>query len=79
MEEWEARGAAKRYLNAVAPEGADVPRLTYTIPEAAKALGIGKDLAYRLAREGTLRTVKLGRRTLVPRKAVEALLSEGGA
>jgi len=47
---------------------------TLTVPEAAKALGIGDTLAWRLVQSGELRTVKLGRRRLVPRAALDDLL-----
>lgn len=49
-------------------------RETLTVPEAAKALGIGDTLAWRLVQTGELRTVKLGRRRLVPRSALDELL-----
>jgi excisionase family DNA binding protein len=49
-------------------------RETLTVPEVAKALGIGDTLAWRLVQTGELRTVKLGRRRLVPRSAVDDLL-----
>jgi excisionase family DNA binding protein len=47
---------------------------TLTVPEAAKVLGIGDTLAWQLVQTGELRTVKLGRRRLVPRAAVTDLL-----
>ena len=47
---------------------------TLTVPEAASALGIGDTLAWRLVQTGELRTVKLGRRRLVPRSALDDLL-----
>jgi excisionase family DNA binding protein len=50
-------------------------RETLTVPEAAKALGIGDTLAWRLLQTGELRTVKLGRRRLVPRTALDDLLT----
>lgn len=37
-----------------------------TLNDFCKALGISRSLAYRLARDGKLRLVKLGSRTLVP-------------
>jgi len=49
-------------------------RLTLTVDEAAHLLGIGRDLAYSLSRTGQLRTVRLGRRILVPRDAIRELL-----
>ena len=49
-------------------------RLTVTIAEAADRLGIGRSLCYELARQGELPTIRLGRRVLVPLKALEALI-----
>lgn len=49
--------------------------LTITVEEAAKALSIGRGLAYRLAREGTLPGVlPLGGRYVVSRDALLAAL-----
>jgi excisionase family DNA binding protein len=45
-------------------------RLTYSIDEAAEAIGVGRGSAYELVRRGNLRTVRVGRRVLVPRDAV---------
>lgn len=50
--------------------------LVIRIEEAAKLLGIGRDLAYRLARAGEIPSVRLGRRLVVPRKALELWLEE---
>ena len=50
--------------------------LTLTITEVAAQLRISRGLAYSLAREGKLPTLRLGRRLLVPRKALEDLLSQ---
>jgi len=54
--------------------------LTMTIPEVAKALGISRGLAYDLARRDKLPVpvIRLGRRMVLSRKAVEALLSGNG-
>ncbi|MDP2859330.1 MAG: helix-turn-helix domain-containing protein [Bacillota bacterium] len=51
--------------------------LTYTVGEAAKAIGVGRSLAYELVRRGDLRTVHVGRRILVPRDAVRDFLGLG--
>ena len=48
--------------------------LTLTIEETARALGIGRNLAYALAREDRLPVVRLGRRLLVSRTALEHML-----
>ena len=47
---------------------------TLTVKEAAKVLGIGRSLAYRLANDGTMPTLRLGRRILIPRQALAQLL-----
>ena len=49
-------------------------RLTYTVEEAARAIGVSRGLAYELVRRGDLRTVHVGRRVLVPRDAVRDFL-----
>ena len=45
------------------------------VAEAAQILGISRGLAYQLVQEGRLPHVKLGRRVLVPRKAMEDWLA----
>ena len=45
--------------------------LLVSVAEAAKLLGIGRGLAYQLVQEKRLPSVKLGRRVLVPRQALE--------
>ena len=52
-------------------------KLAYSIAEAAQALGIGRTLAMKLVREGQLRSIKVGRRRLVPAAALEELLARG--
>jgi excisionase family DNA binding protein len=49
-------------------------RLTYSVEEAAKAIGVGRSLAYELIRRGDLQTVHVGHRVLVPRDAVREFL-----
>lgn len=46
-------------------------RLTLSIEEAASLLGISRALAYDLVRRGELPRLRLGRRVVVPRKALE--------
>lgn len=50
------------------------PRATLTVEEAAAILGIGRTLAFELARTGRLPTIRLGRRILVPRAALDRML-----
>jgi len=51
-------------------------RLTLTVEETAKALGIGRQLAYERVRTGEIPAIKIGRRILVPRSALEKLLDD---
>jgi excisionase family DNA binding protein len=53
-------------------------RLTYTVEEAAERLGVSRGSAYQAAREGQLPTLRLGRRLLVPRQALERMLTAAG-
>jgi len=48
-----------------------VPAMLYRVDEAAEALRLSRSQVYELIRSGQLRTVKAGRRRLVP---VEALV-----
>lgn len=57
-----------------------IPPVSYSVEDAAKALGIGRTFVFQLIKEGKLKAVKLGRRTVIPVKECEALLSRlGGA
>ncbi len=49
-------------------------RLTLTVTEAAELLGISSDLAYELIGRGELPALRLGRRIVVPRVALEAIV-----
>ncbi len=53
------------------PEG---PPDVLTIAEAARRLRIGRNGAYEAARRGELPVVRIGRRLLVPRAALDHLL-----
>lgn len=48
--------------------------LTVTVNEAAKLLGIARVSAYALAKTGGLPTIRLGRRLVVPKKALARML-----
>jgi excisionase family DNA binding protein len=49
-------------------------RLTYTVPEAAKMLGISRSSAYECVKRGELPAIALGRRIVITRSALEQLL-----
>lgn len=53
----------------------NVERLTYSIRETCEILGISRSKCFGLIKNGDLRVTKLGSRTLIPRKALEALVS----
>jgi excisionase family DNA binding protein len=48
--------------------------LTFTVEQAGEALGIGRNLAYEAVERGEIPSVKIGRRVLVPRAALEEML-----
>jgi len=52
-------------------------KLTVSVVEAASMLGICRSLAYEMVRQKTLPSIRLGRRLLIPRKALEKILDEG--
>lgn len=45
-----------------------------TVTETAEMLGISRNNAYQLVRAGRIPSVRLGRRLLIPRQALEAWL-----
>jgi excisionase family DNA binding protein len=49
----------------------------YRINDFCRAYGFSRTTVYKLIAAGTLRTVLVGGRRLVPRDAAEALLSDG--
>lgn len=52
-------------------------RLAVSVEEAARLLGISRDLAYDLVSRGELQAVRLGRRIVIPRLSLELLLRGG--
>lgn len=40
--------------------------LTITVEQAAAVLGVGRTTAYQLVRSGEIRSVRLGRRVVIP-------------
>jgi excisionase family DNA binding protein len=61
-----------------APEHGATERLTCTVPEAAKKLGISRNTAYVAAKNGDLPTIRVRDRVLVPLAALNRML-EGAA
>ena len=55
--------------------GMQLQRLTYSIPEAAKLLGISERHAFTSARRGDIPIIRIGHRMVVPKAALEAMLT----
>lgn len=51
-------------------------RVTMTVQEAGKLLGLGTSASYRAADSGRLPTVRVGRKMLVPVAALKKLLAD---
>ena len=47
-----------------------------TIPEALKALRIGKSSFYKLTAKGRIRTLRLGGRPIITKKKIDRLIRE---
>ncbi len=60
-------------------DGADATtgsdRLVWTVEETGRLLGISRAHAYELVARGELPHLRLGRRVVVPKHAIEALLA----
>jgi excisionase family DNA binding protein len=49
-------------------------RVTLSVPETAAVLGVSDDLVYELIARGELPSIVLGRRKLVPRRAIDLVI-----
>jgi len=49
-------------------------RATYTVEEAARLLGIGRNQAYEAAKRGEIPAIRAGKRVLVPKAPFHRLL-----
>ena len=54
----------------------DSGKLTLSVTEAARVLGISRAFAYALVARGELPNLRLGRRVVVPRRALEELIEQ---
>jgi excisionase family DNA binding protein len=59
--------------------GSEVPPRAYRIDDFCRSFGVGRTTVYALLKNGTLRSVKIGRRRLITADSGEALLSPGAA
>jgi len=58
------------------PAGPDDERLVYSLRETALRLGVSLSTIEKAVRDRALRSVKLGRRGLIPVEAVDELLAQ---
>ena len=49
-------------------------KLTLTVDEAAQALGLSRNSCYQAAETGAIPSIRIGKRILIPRFALERLL-----
>ena len=54
-------------------------RLTYSVEEAGRLLGISRNSAYNAATAGQIPTIRIGNRLLVPKAAIDRLLGNPSA
>ena len=54
----------------------EAPR-TVTVRQAARELGIGRDQCYEACRRGEVPSIRIGRRVLIPRAALDRMLEAG--
>ena len=50
-------------------------KLTLTVSEAAQVLGLSRNSCYQAVETGTLPSLRIGKRILIPRFALERLLA----
>ena len=76
--EWDELHVERRTVGPVI-EARPQQRLTMTVEEAAVALGISRASAYEAVGRGEIPCIRIGRRILIPKVALERLLNAGGA
>lgn len=52
-------------------------RLVYTVEEAGERLGLSRNSAYEAIKRGDIPSIKIGRRILVPKPALDRLMETG--
>jgi excisionase family DNA binding protein len=53
--------------------------LTYKVDEVARLLGIGRNHCYEACKRGDIPTIRVGKRLLIPRVALDRMLNGGKA
>lgn len=69
-------GGSRTAAGAVAPVE---DRLVFTVEEAAQLLGISRSFAYEAVQRGEIPSMRIGRRVLVPKAALERFLAASDA
>ena len=54
----------------------DEQKLTLSVEEAARILGIGRSLAFEMVRQNKIASLRFGRRIVIPVKALEKLIED---
>ena len=62
-------------VSSMEPPSTEVRCATVSIEEAATVLGISRALGYESARRGDIPVIRIGRRLVVPKDRLEALLA----
>lgn len=71
---------ARRRTRLPAPHGLPpIRRRTYSVPEVAVILGIGRSTAYALVKRGDLAALRVGGRVVIARAEIDRLLGEDPA
>ena len=70
------KGVQDQSDTSTAKKPGDPLRRTLSVEEMGRILGIGRTRAYALARSGEIPAIRLGKRLLVPKAAIDRLLGE---
>ncbi len=62
----------------MATKTAESERLVYTVPGAGKLLSLGRSASYEAVARGEIPVIRIGRKLLVPKAALEKMLAEAG-
>ena len=53
-------------------------KLVYTVEQAARLLGLGRSGAYEAVRRGDLPAIRVGKRLIIPKTALDRMLAQAG-
>jgi excisionase family DNA binding protein len=74
----ETGGATKQSRTAAGAMAPVESRLVFTVEEAAQLLGISRSFAYEAVERGDIPSMRIGRRILVPKAALQRFLEQEG-